>query len=146
MNNLDYNVGRTVSPNGMIMNQEAYFEAGQFLRRRRELLDMSQDDVAQALKREGVEISVSTYQRIEIGQTTRHYGDSAFMNALANVLRCDVEDILAATGHIRPKELRFDTRTQRFMELASKLDPDSLDAAEEILKVLVAEQKKRERR
>ncbi len=128
-----------------MMAETIYTEAGRFIRHRREILEMTQNDIVEGLEREGIQTSAQTISRLESGEGRLNYGDAAFVKALAKVLHCDVEDILAATGHLTPRELRFDTRTQRFMELASKLDPDALDDAEEILKVLVAAQKKRKK-
>jgi transcriptional regulator with XRE-family HTH domain len=127
----------------MDMVDTGYVEAGRLIRRRREYLEMTQNDVVEALSQEGIQTSTQTISRLESGGGRLSYGDPEFVNALARVLHCDVEDLLAAIGYLKPRELRLDTRTQRFMELASKLDPDALDDAEQILKVLVASKKKR---
>lgn len=124
-------------------NLSRYAEAGAFLKAARNAKGLTLEDVVDALKKLGVPSSKSVIHRMEKGeQMASNLGDAQFVRALTQVLGVSSAELMALTGHIPFRELRFGAEKQHLAELLAVMDDDTLAAAEQVLEVLVAQQKK----
>ncbi len=124
-------------------NLDRYAEAGAFLKAARNAKGMTLEEVADELKRLGVPASKSVIHRMERGeQMASNLGDASFVRALTQVLGVSPVELLALTGHIPFRELKFGASKQHLAEMLAVMDDDTLAAAEQVLEVLVAQQKK----
>lgn len=124
-----------------MMAAETHKKPGMFIRSRREGLNMTQADLAKRLNDNGYITSVSAIRRIEAGDSRAHFANPDFIRALSIALGTSTSEILEYLG--LADQTPVDTRLQRIAELASMLDPDGLDAAEQVVKVLLDQQQKR---
>ena len=125
------------------MVQNRYVEAGQFLRAARESRKLSLEQAAKEMEKLGVPTSKTVLHRLENGLgITANFGNAEFLHALTEVLGISQMNLLVITGHIPFRELKFGADRQHLLEMLAVMDDDTLAAAEQVLEVLVAQQKK----
>lgn len=66
-------------------------------RQRRRALDLTQDEVVEVLDRDGLEMSVSTYSRMESGKVELAKG-AALLVGLSRALKCSVTYLIGLTA------------------------------------------------
>ncbi len=66
-------------------------------RHQRRALDMTQDDVVEALRTDGLEVSPSTYSRLETGKVELAKG-AALLVGLSRALRCTITYLVGLTA------------------------------------------------
>lgn len=125
------------------MEQNRYAEAGQFIQTARESRKLSLEQAAKEMQKLGVPTSKSVLHRLEKGEgIVANFGDATFVRALAQILGVSQMELLVMTGHIPFRELKFGADKQHLLEMLAVMDDDTLAAAEQVLEVLVAQQKK----
>jgi transcriptional regulator with XRE-family HTH domain len=72
---------------------------GEWLRQRRESLDLSQKDITAQLQTRGCEVSQSMVSHWENGRYNLPLSDVPFMKAIAKVYRVSLIDLLMAVGY-----------------------------------------------
>lgn len=70
-----------------------------WLKRKREELHLSQEELANSLQLRGLDISRATISHWEMGKYAPPYDNPDFVNALAGILNMSVIEILAAAGY-----------------------------------------------
>jgi transcriptional regulator with XRE-family HTH domain len=125
------------------MDQNRYAEVGQFIRSARESRKLSLEQAAREMEKLGVPTSKTVLHRLEKGEgITANFGDATFVRALTQILGISQMELLVMTGHIPFRELKFGADKQHLAELLAVMDDDTLAAAEQVLEVLVAQQRK----
>jgi len=106
-----------------------------WLRKRREELDLSQEEVASRLQVAGLNVGRSTISHWERGRYNPPLEDASFRQALANILRLSIADLLMRAGY----EIADDDRSQAARQAADIVDhlpPDAQGLALDYLQVL----------
>lgn len=117
-----------------------YREAGRFIRERRARAKYSLDELVDAMNGLGVPTSKAALQRLETGRGfKRHFADEKFMNVLAKLLQFSLADILAIVWETDAPDDPF---RQRVIEMINQMDRATLETAEQLLNVLVAQHDK----
>lgn len=103
---------------GEMNNQSRYVEAGAFLKAARNAKGLTLEDVVDELKKLEVPSSKSVIHRMERGeQMASNLGDAQFVRALTQVLGVSSSELMALTGHIPFRELKFGAEKQHLAEL-----------------------------
>lgn len=122
------------------MQPEWNVQAGQFIRRRREQLNLTQQDVVTRLSERGIPIALSSFGRIESGDAKAIWAEPSFVRSLAQVLQVSVKELLTATGHIVARQT--DLSAERIMELVMEVPEDKWDLVEQMIRLIIADQQR----
>jgi transcriptional regulator with XRE-family HTH domain len=110
-------------------------EFREFLRQRREQIEISQAELAESLSNRGQETSSTRISHWETGRNRPPLEDAIFRQALASSLEMDVNEMMSLLGFIRLDESRSKVAL-RAADIVEHLPPDAQDLAIDYLEVL----------
>ncbi|MBE7513845.1 MAG: helix-turn-helix transcriptional regulator [Anaerolineales bacterium] len=103
-------------------------DATEFLRDRRKLLGISQDELAARLSNSGQETSHARVSHWETGRNKMPLHDKGFRVALAIALEMDTNELMEALGYVIIEDERSD-KARLAANLVDQLPPDVQDVA-----------------
>lgn len=121
---------------------DIYQQLGEFIRRRRDEIGLTRDELSDAIRSYGVDdFSAAHLYRLETADKAaqRYLGDPQLINALSMALRISTFQILELTGYI-PRTDRGDSRKRRVADRITGLDDADLNVVESVIDALLQNQ------
>ncbi len=123
------------------MAEKRTLSVGQYIRRQRKRLGLSQAQLAERLTSQGFVYSSQTVGHWEAGRIAVPldlvHDETRFLKALALALESSPLEILKVTGYLDGIDLKFDVQTYEYAQLFERATASQQKAVIQILKELV---------